>query len=79
MARICALTGKKSKSWNNVSHSHRKTKRRFQVNLVKKKVLNKLTWKIHKIRIASSTLRTLTKDYFLTADKQFKKIQATKK
>ncbi len=37
MSKICQITGKKVISGNNVSHSHRKTKRRFYPNLFKKK------------------------------------------
>ena len=37
MSRICQLSGKKPMVGNNVSHSNKKTKRRFNINLVKKK------------------------------------------
>lgn len=37
MSKICQLTGKKAATGNNVSHSKRRTKRRFKVNLHKKK------------------------------------------
>lgn len=33
MARVCQVTGKKVMSGNNVSHSNRKTRRRFLPNL----------------------------------------------
>jgi len=33
MSRICQVTGKSALVGNNVSHSNRKTKRRFEVNL----------------------------------------------
>ena len=36
MARQCQLSGKKPMVGNNVSHSNAKTKRRFNINLVKK-------------------------------------------
>ena len=39
MSRVCDLTGKKALSGNNVSHSNRKTKRRFYPNLQKKRFL----------------------------------------
>ena len=38
MSRICQITGKKAMVGNNVSHSNRRTKRRFDVNLLTKKV-----------------------------------------
>ena len=37
MSKICEITGKKAMVGNNVSHSNKKTKRRFDVNLFKKK------------------------------------------
>lgn len=39
MPKVCRFTGKKSKSGNNRSHSMRATKRKFQPNLLKKKVM----------------------------------------
>lgn len=37
MSRVCQITGIKSVVGNNVSHSLRRTKRRFNVNLFTKK------------------------------------------
>lgn len=37
MSRVCELTGKKAMVGNNVSHAINKTKRKFHVNLVKKR------------------------------------------
>ena len=37
MSRICQITGKKAMIGNNVSHSKRRTKRSFDVNLFRKK------------------------------------------
>ncbi len=37
MSKICQITGKKAMVGNNVSHSRRRTKRLFNVNLFKKK------------------------------------------
>ena len=37
MSRICQITGKKMMVGNNVSHSKRRTKRRFYPNLLTKK------------------------------------------
>ena len=37
MSRICDVTGKKPMFGNNVSHAKNKTKRRFNVNLQKKR------------------------------------------
>ncbi len=37
MSRVCELTGKKAMTGNNVSFSLNRTKRKFDVNLVKKR------------------------------------------
>ena len=37
MSKICQITGKKAIPGNNVSHSKRRTKRKFNVNLFKRK------------------------------------------
>ncbi len=37
MSKICQITGKKAMIGNNVSHSKRRTKRSFDVNLFKKR------------------------------------------
>lgn len=37
MSKICQITGKKAMVGNNVSHSKRRTKRKFNVNLFVKK------------------------------------------
>mgnify|MGYP002627831311 FL=1 len=37
MSKICQITGKKAMVGNNVSHSLRRTKRQFNVNLFTKK------------------------------------------
>ena len=37
MRRICDVTGKKPMFGNNVSHAHNKSRRRFNINLQKKR------------------------------------------
>ena len=37
MSRVCQVTGKKPLVGNNVSHSNRHTKRRFEINLMNKR------------------------------------------
>jgi len=37
MSKVCQITGKKAMIGNNVSHSKRRTKRTFNVNLFTKK------------------------------------------
>lgn len=38
MSKICQITGKQALVGNNVSHSKRHTKRRFKINLFRKKL-----------------------------------------
>jgi large subunit ribosomal protein L28 len=61
MSRICQLTGKKALSGNNVSFSHRKTRRRFNPNLVTKKffIPEEEAWIT--IRLSTSALKTINK------------------
>lgn len=37
MSKVCQITGKTAMGGNNVSHSNRKTKRKFNVNLFTRK------------------------------------------
>jgi len=61
MARICQLTGKRPIAGNHVSHSKRKTKRRFLPNLHKKKFYIPEVDKWVTMKISSSALRTVNK------------------
>lgn len=59
MARKCAVTGKKALKGHFVSHAHNLTKRRYQVNLVKKRIfvpeLNK--WVV--VKLSTRALKTI--------------------
>lgn len=59
---MCMLTGKKTSVGNNVSHSHRKTKRKFKVNLINKKLFDLKTGSFVKLKVSTKALRTLTKN-----------------
>ncbi len=37
MSKVCQVTGRRPVSGNNVSHSHHKTKRRFEPNIQKRR------------------------------------------
>jgi len=62
MSRVCQLTGKKVMVGNNVSHSKRRTKRKFYPNLVKKKFYLPEEDKYITLRISTSALRTVNKN-----------------
>ncbi|MBO4995900.1 MAG: 50S ribosomal protein L28 [Muribaculaceae bacterium] len=61
MSKICQITGKKAMVGNNVSHSKRRTKRRFNVNLFSKKFfwVEQDTW--ISLTISAAGLRTINK------------------
>jgi len=61
MSRVCQLTGKRPIAGNNVSHSNRKTKRRFLPNLHKKKFYVPETDQWVSIKVSSHALRTINK------------------
>ncbi len=62
MSRICELSGKKVMSGNNVSHSKRRTKRKFYPNLVTKKFYIPEEDKYVTLKISTSMLRTINKN-----------------
>jgi len=61
MSRVCQLTGKRPIAGNNVSHSNRRTKRRFLPNLHKKKVYIPEVDRWVNLKISSTALRTINK------------------
>tara|TARA_B100000524_G_scaffold207191_1_gene108337 strand:- start:5740 stop:5976 length:237 start_codon:yes stop_codon:yes gene_type:complete len=61
MSRICQLTGKSVMVGNNVSHSKRRTKRRFYPNLVTKKFYLPEDDSFITLKVATSALRTINK------------------
>lgn len=61
MSRVCQLTGKKPITGNNVSHSKRRTKRRFLPNLITKKFYIPELDKTVSLKIATSALKTINK------------------
>ena len=61
MSRICEVTGKKTATWNNRSHSMRATKRKFYPNLFKKKIKDPETGLVYEIKVSAKGLKTLRK------------------
>ena len=61
MSKICAITGKKPMVGNNVSHSKRRTKRRFDVNLFDKKFYWPEQGCWISLRLSAKGLRTINK------------------
>jgi large subunit ribosomal protein L28 len=61
MSRICELTGKKAMVGHSVSFSNRKTKRKFNVNLVSRKFFLPEENKWITIKVSTSALRNINK------------------
>ncbi len=61
MSKVCELTGKRPMVGNNVSHSNKKTKRRFLPNLQKKKFYIPEMDQWITLKVATSALRTIDK------------------
>ena len=61
MSKICQINGKKAMVGNNVSHSKRRTKRTFDVNLFTKKFywVEQDTW--ISLNVSANGLRTINK------------------
>jgi large subunit ribosomal protein L28 len=61
MSRICQITGKTAMVGNNVSHSKRRTKRTFDVNLFDKKLflVEENRWVI--LKVSAAGLRFINK------------------
>lgn len=61
MSKICQITGKRAMVGNNVSHSNRKTKRKFNVNLFTKKFfwVEENVW--ISLNVSAAGLRTINK------------------
>lgn len=61
MSRVCALTGKKTSVGNNVSHSVRRTKRKFYPNLFWKNIKDPETGMVFRMRLSAKAIKTLKK------------------
>ncbi len=61
MSRVCELTGKKAMVGNNVSHAMNKTKRKFNVNLMKKRFYIPEEDKWITLKVSTSALKNINK------------------
>jgi large subunit ribosomal protein L28 len=62
MSRVCQITGKKAMGGNNVSHSKRRTKRKFDVNLFKKKFYMPDEDRWVQLTVSAAGIRTINKN-----------------
>ena len=62
MSKVCQITGKKAMGGNNVSHSKRRTKRKFNINLFTRKFfwVEQDCWIT--LNVSAAGLRTINKN-----------------
>ena len=61
MARICDITGKRTRVGNHVSHANNKVKRKFYPNLHKKRFYIPSEDQWITLKVSSTALRTINK------------------
>ena len=61
MGRDCRVTGRKTTTGNSVSHSNRKTRRKFKLNLVSKRVFLEDENRWVRLTMSTRAYRTLRK------------------
>lgn len=61
MSKVCQITGKRTVAGNNVSHSNRKTKRTFKVNMHTKRFFLPTENRFITLKVSTSAMRTINK------------------
>ena len=61
MSKVCQVTGKGPVVGNNVSHSHRKTRRRFLPNLHTHRFWSEAESRFVKLRVSAKGMRIIDK------------------
>jgi large subunit ribosomal protein L28 len=72
MSKICQVTGKKALNGNNVSHSKRRTKRKFYPNLFEKKYYLPEEKRWITLKISAAGIRLINKKGLNNALKEAK-------
>jgi len=72
MSKVCQVTGKKAMVGNNVSHSKRRTKRKFYPNLFVKKYYLPEEERWISLKISAAGIRLISKKGLTTALKEAK-------
>jgi len=62
MSKVCQVTGKRPVVGNNVSHSHRKTRRRFLPNLHTHRFWVEAENRFVKLRVTAAAMRIIDKN-----------------
>lgn len=77
MSRVCDLTGKKTVSGNNVSHSNRRTRRKFYPNLQEKRFYIPEEDRWVTLKVATTTMKTINKKGITAYLKELRKAGKT--
>jgi large subunit ribosomal protein L28 len=72
MSKICQVTGKKAMVGNNVSHSKRRTKRKFYPNLFVKRYYLPEEERWITLKVSAAGMRTISKKGLTAALKEAK-------
>jgi len=72
MSRVCQVTGKKALVGNKVSHSHRKSKRRFEINLQSKRFWFEDEGRWVRLRVSARGMRVIDKKGLSTVIKEIR-------
>ena len=72
MSRVCEISGKRAMFGNNVSKAINKTKRRFEVNLIKKRFFIPEEDKWVTLKVSAAALKTINKIGISAAIKEAK-------
>ena len=68
--KICEITGKTAQVGNNVSHSNKKSKRRFNPNLKTKRVWNEEEGRWITLKVTAAGMKTINKKGLAAALKE---------
>ncbi len=72
MAKLCPVTGKRTRTGNNVSRAHNKTRRRWEPNLQRKRIWAPGENRFVRMRVSARGLRTMEKLGFEAAMRKAK-------
>ncbi|HPB05368.1 MAG TPA: 50S ribosomal protein L28 [Prolixibacteraceae bacterium] len=72
MSKICQITGKKAMVGNNVSHSKRRTKRKFNPNIFSKRFFIPEENRWVTLNVSAAGLRTINKNGLAASIKEAK-------
>ena len=70
MSKICEITGKTAQSGNNVSHSNRRTKRKFNLNLKTKRFWSEEEGRWLTLKVTTAGMKTINKKGLAAALKE---------